>query len=296
MPLDLVAHQFTAMGGPCKVHFWQDSQYDSSEIRQTLEAEVRRLEAKFSRYLNDSLLSKLNRGELNDQSLDEETVGLLNYATQCFELSGHMFDPTVGILRKVWRYNENQIPSSSQLKPLLECIGWEKVNWNGESLRIPPHMEIDFGGIVKEFAADRLNQLLKQFGLSGLVNLAGDIAVSDPPPNEKAWRVAIQNPRGQGAIATIDLASGSIAGSGDYERYVEVNGKRYCHILKPDTGFPAEECFSSVSVIADSCLVAGSVATIAMLKGHEGKGWLDDMELPYLAFDQSLNALGSIEV
>jgi thiamine biosynthesis lipoprotein len=156
-------------------------------------------------------------------------------------------------------------------------------------------MELDLGGIVKEFAADRLVAMLRECGISGLVNLAGDIAVSGPPPNESAWIVAIKHPRKEGAIAKIKLAAGAIAGSGDYERFIEVDGQRYSHLLRPDTGYPAENSFCSVSVIAQSCLIAGSVSTVAMLKGSEGLKWLDEMELPYLAFDQSLKAYGSIE-
>jgi thiamine biosynthesis lipoprotein len=295
MSSTLCEHSFNAMGGPCEVHFWHEEGQQPDSIQSLLETEVRRLEKKYSRYNSKSLLSKINRGELNGEPLDEEIAGLLNYADQCFELSDHMFDPTVGILRKVWRYNTPKLPDSSELEVLLNDIGWKRLNWNGTSLVLPPKMELDLGGIVKEFAADRLVAILRECGVSGLVNLAGDIAVSGPPPNESAWKIAIKHPRKEGAIAKIKLATGAIAGSGDYERFIEVDGQRYSHLLRPDTGYPAENSFSSVSVIASSCLIAGSVSTVAMLKGGEGLKWLDEMELPYLAFDQSLKAYGSIE-
>jgi thiamine biosynthesis lipoprotein len=206
-----------------------------------------------------------------------------------------MFDPTVGILRNVWQYTEPKLPDSKKLQHMLADVGWAKLGWNGSSLVVPERMELDLGGIVKEFAADRLVAILNENGLSGLVNLAGDIAVSGPPPNEDSWTVAIKHPRQDGAIADIKLASGAIAGSGDYERFIVVDGIRYSHLLRPDTGYPANDSFCSVSVIAQSCLLAGSVSTVAMLKGSDGLNWLNEMELPYLAFDQSLKAYGSIE-
>lgn len=295
MAVQLFRHQFKAMGGPCELHLWLESKLEFERIVQLLESEVRRLEAKYSRYQPGSLLSAINRGECNSKALDEETVGLLNYVQQCFELSGHVFDPTVGILRQVWQYTEATLPSPDELTPLLENIGWQKLAWNGQTLHLSKGMQLDLGGVVKEFAVDRLVVLLQQEGVIGLVNLAGDIAVSGPPPKQEFWLVAIAHPRQKGAIAEIKLSHGAIASSGDFERYIEVDGKRYCHVLRPDTGYPAQDALASVSVLAPSCLLAGSVTTIAMLKGSGGVQWLKEMELPYLAFNSSLDAFGSIE-
>ncbi len=296
MPLVLSHVSFQAMGGPCDVHLWLDQSADSKDIISRLKNEVFRLEQKYSRFLSTSILSKINRQELNGQPLDQETAGLFNYIEQCYELSSHMFDPTVGILQQLWNFKIAQLPDQDLLNEAKRNIGWLKVGWDGTSVSIEDGIQIDLGGVVKEFAVDRLCNLLRENDISGLVNLAGDIAVSAPPPNAESWKIAIQHPRQSGAIAEIDIVVGGLAGSGDYERYIEVAGKRYCHILRPDTGYPAENGLCSVSVLAENCLMAGTISTIAMLKGDQGIAWLNEMELPYLAFDKNLTAFGTIGV
>ena len=304
MPQVLVKRRFKAMGGPCEVSLWLDPgrPVASEALFARLQAEVGRLEAKYSRFQATSLLSRLNRGELNNQALDAETCGLLNYIDQCFDLSGQLFDPTVGILRQVWDYGRAQLPDPVALGRLLPSIGWLKLGWNGHHLQMVPGMALDFGGLVKEFAVDRLVVMLKQEGVSGLVNLAGDIGTSGLQPNDRPWQVAVRHPRqSETALATLDLAVGGLAGSGDYERFITVEGKRYSHLLRPDTGFPPVDGLAAITVLADSCLMAGTVATIAMLAGPTLAGqtvqaWLDEMNLPYLAVDQTLNVFGSIKV
>jgi thiamine biosynthesis lipoprotein len=296
MSVALYKHQFKAMGGPCQCHLWHDSESAADTLFETLEQEVLRLERKYSRFRTDSLISKINTGQFNGVRLDEETTGLLNFAQDCFELSGHVFDLTVGSLRKVWDYNSGSLPEPDALNTLLSTVGWGRLGWDGHSLTVPDNMELDLGGLVKEFAVDRLVGMLNERQVSGLVNLAGDIAVSGPSLDGSAWKVAISHPREKGAIAWVELITGSIAGSGDYERYMIVDGVRYSHILRPDTGYPAKNSLSSVSVIADQCLLAGAVSTIAMLKGEHAQHWLDEMALPYLAFDQALKPFGTVEV
>ena len=304
MPQVLLKRRFKAMGGPCEVSLWLDPgrPVASEAFFARLQAEVGRLEAKYSRFQATSLLSRLNRGELNNQALDAETCGLLNYIDQCFDLSGQLFDPTVGILRQVWDYSRARLPDPVALGRLLPSIGWPKLGWNGHHLQMLPGMALDFGGLVKEFAVDRLVVMLKQEGVSGLVNLAGDIGTSGLQPDDRPWQVAVRHPRQSAtALATLDLAVGGLAGSGDYERFITVEGKRYSHLLRPDTGFPPVDGLAAITVLADSCLMAGSVATIAMLAGPRLAGqavhtWLDEMNLPYLAVDQALNVFGSIKV
>ncbi len=296
MSAGLVNFGFRAMGGPCAVHLWLSEKDEQANIEQQLIGEVRRLEAKFSRFQPYSLLSRINRGEFNNIPLDAETIGLFNYIDQCFDLSGHMFDPTIGSLHRVWDFKIPSLPDPMKLERALQHIGWQKVNWDGRTVNLTDNVQIDLGGIVKEFAVDRLCTLLKEKSLAGLVNLSGDIAVSQAPEDKPAWKVAIQHPRKAGAIAEVDLAAGAIAGSGDYERFVEIDGVRYCHLLRPDTGYPATNGFCAVSVIAENCLLAGTVSTVAMLKGDLGHAWLEEMQLPYVAFDQVLQAYGSIEV
>ena len=145
-------------------------------------------------------------------------------------------------------------------------------------------MEIDFGGIGKEYAADRAATILQEAGIAhALVNLAGDVRAIGPQPDGTPWRVAIRHPRRENAvIASVELAGGAVATSGDYERYFDLDGRRYCHILDPRTGMPVAH-WQSVSVVAPLCVVAGSCATIAMLREEGGAAFLAAQGVRYIA-------------
>jgi thiamine biosynthesis lipoprotein len=250
---------------------------------------VHALESKYSRYLPDSLLTRINNsaGDMSGVEVDEETAGLLNYSQACFEQSDGLFDITSGVLRKVWDFKSNKLPNDQELREMLNLVGWEKVIWKDPIFVLPvAGMEIDFGGVVKEYAADTCANLCKTRGIKhGLVNMGGDIHVIGPQPDGNSWKIGIQDPDNPDEIVTtVNLSHGGLASSGDYQRFMTVEGRRYGHILNPKTGWPVPG-LRAVSVIAPQCLIAGSTSTIAMLLGDKGKDWLDDVGLPYLWFD-----------
>ena len=144
-------------------------------------------------------------------------------------------------------------------------------------------MEIDFGGVVKEYAVDRAASLCFDAGIRhGLVNLGGDIKIIGPHPDGSPWRIAIRHPRQSGGILqALLLRSGALASSGDYERCIVLDGVRYGHVLNPKTGWPVNY-MAAVSVIGEFCVVAGSASTIGMLKGEAGPDWLSSLGLPHL--------------
>ena len=247
-------------------------------------AEVHRIEAKYSRFRPDSLLSRINAAAGGDPvAIDAETQALLDYAHACWRESDGLFDPTSGVLRRAWDFGIARVPTAKELEPLLARIGWERVERGAGCVRLSsPGMEIDFGGLGKEYAVDRALAELHASGVeSGLVNLAGDLAILGPQPGGTAWRIGLRHPRIEGALAAwVDVASGALATSGDYERFVDVDGERHSHLLDPRTGRSVQG-FRSVTVHAPSCLVAGSAATIAMLKGQgDGLAWLASLGLP----------------
>ncbi len=150
-------------------------------------------------------------------------------------------------------------------------------------------MELDFGGVVKEYAADRAAVICAQAGFRhGLVDLGGDIKIVGPHPDASPWSVGIQHPRIADAVmATLELSHGAVATSGDYERFLEIDGTRYCHILSPRTGMPVRG-LAGVSVAAEECVVAGSATTIAMLMEDRGAAWLEEVGLPHVWMDHRL--------
>jgi thiamine biosynthesis lipoprotein len=147
-------------------------------------------------------------------------------------------------------------------------------------------MELDFGGFGKEYAADRAAEALLALGVRhGYVNLAGDLRAFGPRSDGTAWSVGIQHPREHGAVvACIALKVGALATSGDYERFFERDGQRYCHILDPRTGRSVTH-WRSISVLAPQAIVAGAVSTIAMLKQETGLAYLQASGFDFLAID-----------
>jgi thiamine biosynthesis lipoprotein len=248
--------------------------------------EVLRIEAKYSRYREDSVVSRVNAAAGGEPvAIDAETAALLAFADAAYRNSGGLFDPTSGVLRRAWDFRQARVPTPSELAPLLARVGWERVERGAGTVRLAdPGMELDFGGFGKEYAVDRAAAVLVALGASSaMVNLAGDLAICGTQPDGTPWRVGVTHPRRkQAVIATLPVASGALATSGDYERFIEVDGVRHCHILDPRTGRSARG-FQSVTVVAPSCLVAGSATTIAMLKGaEEGLRWLRELGLAHL--------------
>ncbi len=280
---------FKAMGTPCEVQLYAQGENEARQAAETVIADVQRLEACYSRYKDDSFLSEINRVAAMGGTItvDEETASLLDYAVTCYQQSDGLFDITSGILRRAWRFDQGKLPSQSLIDSLLAKVGWHKVSWQRPVLTFSvPGMEIDFGGIVKEYAVDRAATLCYEQGIRhGVINLGGDIKVIGPRADNSPWRVGIRHPREQDALLdSLELYEGALASSGDYERCIRVDGVRYGHVLNPKTGWPVRH-LAAVSVVGDFCVVAGSAATIAMLKEKEGVSWLNDLGLPHLWVD-----------
>lgn len=274
----LFCHTFFAMGSDCAVHLYADSKSEFEHFAEGAEAEVVRIEKRYSRYQPDSELSRINAAAAQGHCtrIDEEASSLIEYAKACFVKSDGAFDITSGILRAAWDFSGSRPPDQASIDPLLSLIGLDKITLSCGSLRFSqPGQELDFGGLGKEFAADRAAEVCSALGAkSGFVDLAGDIRVIGPQPDKSPWTVGIRHPREPKlTIAQVALTNGALATSGDYERFFEFEGQRYCHILDPRTGWPVQG-LSSVTVISDRCLVAGSLSTIAMLKGRAGPNWL----------------------
>lgn len=289
---------FKAMGSPCEIQLFAQYELLAKQIAQMAIADVQRLEAKYSRYRADSLLSRINRvAQLGGSiEVDEETASLLNYADTCHQQSDGLFDISSGLLRKIWRFDQPQVPSQSQIDTLLHHIGWHKVRWEPPSLTFSQSgMELDLGGIVKEYAADRAAEVCRMAGAQhGVINLGGDIKIIGPRADGRPWHIGIHHPRqANRLLQTVSLNNGALATSGDYERCFIVDGVRYTHIINPKTGWPVKH-LTSVSVVSDFCVIAGSTSTIAMLKETTGPAWLETLGLPYLWLDVQNKRGGSL--
>jgi len=296
--MEIYNFPFRAMGSPCEFQLYTSDKVIAEAACKKAHAEVTRLEKKYSRYRTDSVTNTINKsaGNLSGTKVDSETALLLDYAHAVHKQSSGLFDITSGVLRRAWDFKSNQIPTQSKIDEALELVGWDHVEWQRPHIILKKKgMEIDFGGYVKEYAVDTAAHALREHGINaGIVDLGGDLKVLGPHPDNKPWQIGIRHPRDPAnAIASTTLSQGAIASSGDYERFMTVEGKRYAHILNPKTGWPIEG-FSAVSVIASECLIAGSCSTVAMLKGEEsGKLWLESLKLPYICINKDMQVEGT---
>jgi thiamine biosynthesis lipoprotein len=295
--VSLVIHQFHAMASDCAVHVLAESFAASTMAAMAAEAEVGRIEARYSRYRPDSELARINvvAAAGGATVIDPETAGLISYAKGCFASSEGAFDITSGLLRQAWNFSSARLPEPREIDALLPRIGLDKVTLSGDRLAFAEAgMELDLGGLGKEYAADRAAEVCQSLGARhGFVDLGGDIRVIGPQADGQPWRIGIRHPRDADAlVAEVALQGGALATSGDYERFIEVDGVRYCHILDPRTGWPVQG-LSSVTVMTERCLVGGSLATSAMLKGSEGRGWLERLGVRHLVVDDQGRCSGT---
>jgi thiamine biosynthesis lipoprotein len=280
---------FEAMGGAGEIVVGTDDEALSRQAAAAAIDEVRRIETKYSRYRADSVIGRINAlaGTGTPVACDAETNWLLDYADQLHRLSDGLFDITSGVLRQAWDFAAARLPAADEVERARARIGWSKVTrCSGHVLLDEPGMEIDFGGFGKEYAADCAGAALRAHGIRhGYANLGGDIHVVGPQPDGSPWLIGIRDPRtADEIVATIPLSIGGLATSGDYERYFEVDGRRYCHVLNPFTGYPVS-CWRSMSVCADTAVVAGSYSTVAMLKEDAALPFLDARRCSYFCID-----------
>ena len=268
---------FTAMASPCEVLLEVDHKTEALLLGEAAEAEARRIETKFSRYRDDNIVHVLNNGAGTVVTVDDETADLLDFAHRCHEISSGRFDVTSGVLRRIWKFDgSDRVPSRKQAKALLPLVGWQKITWNRPDIIVPQGMEIDLGGLGKEYAVDKVATLLAERTTAPLlVNFGGDLRALGRRADGSSWQVGVELP-GSADTAGLDLelGIGALATSGDARRFLLRNGVRYPHILNPRTGWPVMRAPRSVTVLGDTCTEAGLLATLAMLQGDQAEDFL----------------------
>jgi thiamine biosynthesis lipoprotein len=297
--MSLLRRAFASMGCPCSIQVGHPDPRLAAQAVDAAVAEVHRLDRKYSHYREDSLLAAwcASAGSGQWLELDAESAALLDLAALLHAQSDGRFDITTGALTRLWDRPHGGLPPAEEIEAARQRAGWHQLDWRRPQLRLRlPGLRLDLGGLVKEYAADRAAQACIERGIgAGVVELGGDVRVIGAHPDGSPWRVGIRHPRAPGALASIAIADGGLATSGDYERAVVVDGRRYGHIVDPRTGWPIES-FASVSVRAPNCLAAGAAATLAMLLGPEaGAGYLRELGLPYLSVDGAGAVSGDLQ-
>jgi len=286
--------EFNAMASPCELLIETDDESLAYSLTQLAYEEALRIEHKFSRYRQDNIIYKINNSHGKKITVDAETALLLDYADQCFQMSDGFFDVTSGVLRDVWKFDgSDNVPNRNKVKAILARIGWNKVNWLNPDFTLPEGMEIDLGGIGKEYAVDRTAMIIRaRTENSVLINFGGDLYATKPKKDGTGWLIGIEKPNLQSShqntksnqrhsVKEFQLKQGGIATSGDVYRYLLKDNIRYSHILDPHTGWPVIGAPHSVTVVAESCIEAGILATLAMLNGKSASKFLKKQEVTY---------------
>ena len=265
---------FALMGGNAVVRFVDRRGRAAAEaLARAVEAEALRIEVQFSRYRESSVVSGISRDAgRTPVAVDEETDFLVGAALDLFRESGGRFDPTVGVLRRAWDFKAGRVPSPEEVAALLPLVDGGAVSRrDGTVFLRKAGMELDLGGVGKEYAVDRAAGVLREAGVSSaLVEFAGDVRTVGLRGDGRPWRVGVAHPRRSGAVAFALnlLGEAGVATSGDYERGFVKDGVRYHHILDATTGWPARGV-ASAPAVARTAFEAGRFTTLAMLLGPD---------------------------
>ena len=282
---DSFAGRFEAMASPCTVLIDGDDRDEAAALVAVAAAEALRVERKFSRYRTDNAFDAINNATGRPVEVDEETAHLIDYGALCWEMSGGLFDLTSGALRRVWTFDGgSRVPAQKAIDEILDRVGWQRVTWKERTLTMPAGMEIDFGGLGKEYAVDRAAALLAaRTGASFLVNFGGDVFAGGLRRGNRLWGVGIDDPTrtGEAALYRLDVARAGLATSGDARRVVTWRGERLGHILNPKTGWPVAGAPRSVTVAARTCLEAGTLSTLAYLQGPGARAFLEAQKVQF---------------
>jgi thiamine biosynthesis lipoprotein len=278
---------FHAMGTLCRVSVAAPQPAADAFLNCLLEW-VADFEAKYSRFLDSSLLSRINHAAGKHWvEVDKQTDQLLDLCHSMVFFTNSVFDPTALPLIRLWNWKANPpvIPSDETIRATRELVGWNKIQRRKGAVFLPlAGMCLDFGGIGKEYAVDAAIALAMHHGITNLlVDFGQDIRVLGHPPRQPAWHIGLENPRMPGSCwASVGADNHAIASSGDYLRCFVRDGLRYGHIIDPRTGYPVNNNVLAVSAIAPSCTLAGILTTAAFVLGPK-----DGFELIHRTFGAS---------
>lgn len=280
---NLVAVSFIAMASPCELLLPSTPDATALELGNLAAQEAWRIEKKFSRYLDDNVTAWIHENRGTRIEVDAETAALIDFARRCFELSEGLFDVTSGVLRRAWKFDgSDRVPEAAAIERLMPLVGFKKLEWQSPHLTLPAGMELDFGGIGKEYAVDRAYDLMAaRRAAPFLINFGGDLRANRSPPHGP-WQIGVERPdTDRQATMILELEHGALATSGDSRRYLLKHGVRYGHILDPRTGWPVLHAPRSVTVAGSSCTEAGILATLALLHGSRAAEFLEEQGVRY---------------
>jgi thiamine biosynthesis lipoprotein len=261
----------------------QEKKTTAHEALAKAEAVLRRIEALMSTYRDDSEVRRLNNASAMQRvALSPETLEVLQTAKHFTKVTGGVFDTTAAPLFRLWKRcaELDQLPTKDELATARAASRWDAFTLSKDgAIKAESLAEVDLGGIAKGYAIDRAVEMMKMAGcVGGLVDVGGDIRCFGTKPGGHPWRIAVRAPSGPQYAGVLELESAAVCTSGDYERFVEIKGKRYSHIIDPRSGM-AVDTTPSVTVIAPDATTADCLATaVSVLDSQEGLDLVNSLE------------------
>jgi thiamine biosynthesis lipoprotein len=246
------------------------------EAAETAFDEIRRIDRLLSTYKPDSEISEANRRAAQEPvAVGPDFLNVLAASRVYYELSGGAFDPTIRPLMQVWKEarRENRLPTEEQLQKAAALVDMSKVEVDPSAHTVrflQEGMSLDFGGIAKGYAADRAIDVLKAHGVTrAIIDAGGNFYALGKPLDKPQWEAGIRHPlKHEEVIMRFPISDKGVATSGSYERFFEIGGKKYSHIINPRTGWPVEGMLSA-TIVADDAMAADALSTSVFVLGPE---------------------------
>ena len=239
---------------------------------ETAASRINELEQRFSVTLENSDISTANRASGETVTVSDDTAALVSEALEYCDATSGALDISVYPVLKAWGFTteEYRVPETDELQELLSCVDYAKISCDGNMLTVPDGMEIDLGSVAKGYTGDQVMQIFRDQGVtSGLISLGGNVQSLGAKPDGSLWRIAIQNPLGEGYVGVLDSRDEAVITSGGYERYFEQDGEIYWHIIDPATGVPAKSGVISATIVSDSGVRCDALSTALFVLGQD---------------------------
>lgn len=260
-----------------------DKDCDKAMLIQECFSQCKEYENLFSRTIEDSDISKINRAKGKPVTIHQDVAKMITDSIKYSKLSDGAYDITIAPLVSLWDINsgKKKIPAPKEIKTLLHYVDYQNIEIRENTIRLKdPNAQIDLGGIAKGYVADKLKNYLVSKGVtSAIIDLGGNVLTIGSKSASENFTVGIRKPFSEKTndfSATIAVSDKSVVTSGTYQRYFEKDKKIYHHILNTKTGYPVQNTLSSVTIISDKSEEGDALSTTAFALGLEkGKALIE---------------------
>ncbi len=264
--------EFTAMNTLMSIRVFSSSKGQKDEVLKIFTDKVKELDGLFDADNEGSDVFLIN-GENTDIKVSEDTAKILEKSILANSLTEGAFDITVMPILKLWGFDNGNygVPEKNKIKTALSLVGENKISLNGRTVKKEKNTEISLGGIAKGYLGDELLKIAKEYGVSAVISLGGNIVLCGENAEKGEWTVGVKNPLKTDSVVCSFKHKGnvSVVTSGGYERAFEKDGKTYHHIIDIKTGEPVESDLLSVTVIGEDGALCDAFSTALFSMGKE---------------------------